>query len=80
MQFLLSMPAGAEWLLVILVLSTILVFAGFWIYTIVDVIRSKFNDDTTKIVWLLVVILLGFLGSIIYWVIGRPKRVTIDNN
>ena len=30
MQFLLSMPAGAEWLLVILVLATFLAFAGFW--------------------------------------------------
>lgn len=80
MQFLLSMPAGAEWLLVILVLSTILVFAGFWIYSIVDVVKSKFNDESTKIVWLLVVILLGFLGSIIYWVLGRSSKVNTHDN
>ncbi len=79
MQLLLSMPAGAEWLLVILVLATVLAFAGFWIYTVVDVVKSKFDDDSTKIVWLLVVILLGFLGSIIYWVVGRPKRVLVSN-
>ena len=80
MQLLLTMPVGAEWLLVILVFSTVLAFAGFWIYTILDVIKNKFVDESTKIVWLLVVILLGFLGAIIYWVVGRSNKVTVNNS
>ncbi len=80
MQLLLSMPGGAEWILILIALVVVLTSVGFWVYTIVDVAKSKFNDDITKIVWLLVVILLGFLGSIIYWIVGRSSKVNLDQN
>ncbi len=78
-QLLLSMPGGAEWILILLVLAMGLGFLGFWIYTIVDIAKSKFVDDTSKIVWLLVVVLTGILGSLIYWIFGRSSRVLVDN-
>ncbi len=74
-QLLLSMPSGAEWILVLVALSIFLAFVGFWIYTIVDVAKSKFADDTTKIVWLLLVLLTGIIGAVIYWIFGRPHRI-----
>jgi hypothetical protein len=46
----------------------------FFGYTIVDIIKSKFQDETTKVIWLLVVILLGLLGSILYWIFGRQEE------
>lgn len=73
---LLSMPGGSEWLLVLIVLA----FLIFWIFTIVDVAKSKFSDDTTKIIWLLVIILLGLLGAVIYWIFGRSNRVIVNQN
>ncbi len=45
----------------------------FWIIEIVDVARRQFTDSTTKLVWLLVVILLHFLGSIIYYFAGKSQ-------
>lgn len=51
---------------------------GFWVYTIVDVAKSKFADDTSKIVWLLVVLLTGIIGSIVYWIFGRSSRLMED--
>lgn len=78
MQLLLSMPGGAEWILILVVIALLLTYLSFWVYTIVDVAKSKFNDDITKIVWLLVVILLGFLGSIIYWIVGRSSKKNLD--
>ena len=78
LKLLLSMPGGSEWILILICLAAVLVFFGFWIYTIVDIVKSKFQDDTTKIIWLLVVILLGFLGSIIYWIFGRSGRILVE--
>ena len=76
--FLLSMPGGAEWILIIVALAFVLALIGFWIYTIVEISKSKFNDDSAKIVWLLVVILIGILGSLIYWIFGRANRVVVN--
>ena len=73
---LLSMPGGSEWLLVLIVLA----FLIFWIFTIVDVAKSKFSDDTSKIIWLLIVLLTGILGSILYWIFGRSGRILPEAN
>ena len=80
MQLLLSMPVGLEWILVLVALASILTLMGFWVYTIVDVAKSNFIDEVTKIVWLLVVLLLGLLGAIIYWGAGRPGKINISQN
>ena len=79
-ELLLSMPAGTEWLIVLIVLAIAISFLGFWIYTIVDIVKSKFQDETTKIIWVLVVVLLGLLGSILYWIFGRSGRVLAEQN
>ena len=78
--YLLSMPGGAEWILIIVALALVLAIIGFWIYTIVDIVKSKFQDETTKIIWLLVVVLLGILGSLIYLIFGRSGRVIAEQN
>lgn len=74
------MPAGAEWILILLALAIALVSLGVWIYTIVDIAKSNFSDDTTKIVWLLVVVLTGILGSILYLIIGRSAKILPESN
>ena len=45
----------------------------FWVVEIIDVARREFTDQTTKLVWLLVVILLHLLGAIIYYFAGKPQ-------
>ena len=77
-QLLLSMPGGAEWIFILIVFALMLAFLGFWIYTIVDIAKSKFIDDTSKIVWLLVVVLTGIVGSVIYWIFGRSSKLVAD--
>ena len=78
--YLFSMPGGAEWILIIVALALLLASIGFWIYTIVDIVKSNFQDETTKIIWLLVVVLTGVLGSLIYWIFGRSGRVIVNEN
>ena len=45
----------------------------FWILEIVDVTRRQFTDPTTKLVWLLVIVLMHFLGAIVYYFAGKPQ-------
>ena len=78
--YLFSMPGGAEWILIIVALALVLASMVFWIYTIVDIVKSNFQDETTKIIWLLVVVLIGILGSLIYWIFGRSGRVIAEHN
>jgi NADH:ubiquinone oxidoreductase subunit 6 (subunit J) len=39
----------------------------FWILMIISAIKRKHPSDEAKIIWILVVILLGHLGALIYY-------------
>jgi hypothetical protein len=45
-----------------------------WVWAIIDVIRSEFKDSSTKIIWVALLIFLPFLGSIIYFFIGKSTK------
>lgn len=46
-----------------------------WIWALVDIINSRFREDNTKIIWCLLVIFLPFIGTILYFVIGREQKM-----
>jgi hypothetical protein len=65
-----------EW---IFVFPFILIGIGglvLWIWALVDAIKvpdeSMFRSGN-RIIWVLVIILTGFIGAIIYLVVGRPS-------
>ena len=41
----------------------------FWIWMIVDCAKRKFKNDAEKIVWLVVIVLLGWLGALVYLIV-----------
>jgi hypothetical protein len=47
---------------------------AFWIYALVDVVRTPEGAFRrgTKVIWVLVVALLEPVGALIYWFAGRP--------
>lgn len=47
-----------------------------WLWALIDVLKSNFKDNTVKILWVLVIILLPVLGCILYLIIGRSQRLT----
>lgn len=51
---------------------TVAVFV-FWIWMLVDCIKNERLNQTEKIVWVLVIIFLHFLGALIYLLAGRNK-------
>jgi len=42
----------------------------FWVVALVDCIKS---NNPNKIVWIIVIILLPFLGTILYFLFGRGR-------
>ena len=43
---------------------------GLWIVALVDCLKSS---NPNKVLWIIVIILLPFLGSILYFLIGRSS-------
>jgi hypothetical protein len=65
----------------VFVLLFFLVGLGLWIYALVDAIRVP--DDYsyrsgTKLVWVLVIVLAGIVGAIVYLLVGKPAAGTGD--
>ena len=50
----------------------------FWIWMIVDCAKRDFKNGTEKIIWIVVVVLAGWLGALIYFLVVRynnPKGI-----
>ncbi len=58
---------GAMFLFMIVVVILVLAFAVFWIWTIIDVARREFTNPNERLIWLLLIVLLGIIPSVIYY-------------
>jgi phospholipase D-like protein len=47
----------------------------FWIWMLVDIARRQFPDQSTKIIWFVVVFFLSALGALIYVLVGRKQGI-----
>jgi hypothetical protein len=45
-----------------------------WVIALVDILRSEFQGND-KVVWVLVVVFFLFLGSILYFIVGRSRKI-----
>jgi hypothetical protein len=45
------------------------------ILCLVDLLKSAFQDDTEKIVWLLLIIFMPLVGCILYIAIGKGRKI-----
>ena len=48
---------------------------AIYAYTIYDVVISNFANETDKLIWILIVILVPLLGTVPWFLIGRGKRI-----
>jgi ABC-type multidrug transport system fused ATPase/permease subunit len=70
------MISGIIGLFFFLFVATVaLVLFVFWIWMLIDAIQNKGLTDGEKIGWVLVVVFLHFIGGLLYFFIGRPKRL-----
>jgi hypothetical protein len=65
---------GFEILFLLFFLPLGLLSLAFWIWMLVDAATNRGLDQNERIVWVIVVALLHFLGALIYFFVGRSKR------
>ena len=59
----------------LIILVPLFFIFALWIGAIVDIVRSNFTDSNQKIVWILIVIFVPFIGPILYFALGRTGRI-----
>ncbi len=59
-------------LLLFLIPLGLAVFA-FWIWMLIHAAQNKGLSEGEKVVWVLIIVLVHFLGAVIYFFVGRPK-------
>ncbi len=54
----------------------------FTIYTIVDCAKTDASEirNLPKWAWLLIIIIIGTIGTIAYWIAGRPRRTGLGRS
>lgn len=58
-----------------IVMFTIGIFAlVFWILMLIDVIKRDFKQENDKIMWVLIVVLTGIIGALIYYFIVKREN------
>lgn len=45
-----------------------------WVWALIDIITSKFEQDLIQVIWLLAVFFLPFVGVLLYLLIGRSMK------
>jgi hypothetical protein len=47
----------------------------FWIWMLVDCARNEADTGNTKVVWVIIIAVLHFVGAAIYFFARRPDRL-----
>ena len=47
---------------------------AFWVWMLIDSLTNVGLEGSERVAWVLVIVLLPFLGSMLYFFLGRPKR------
>lgn len=61
---------------ILCVLPFVLAAFAFWIWMLIHAIQNKGLTDSERIVWVIVIVFLHFLGALIYFFLGKPKQPT----
>jgi hypothetical protein len=56
-----------------------LLFFAFWLYALVDVVKSDFKDPNMKLIWIVILIFANPLGPFIYFGLSRKQKVKPAN-
>lgn len=63
--------------LILIVVIPLLALAslGFWLWMLIDCIKNEPSTGNDKIIWVVVILVLQFLGALLYLIIRRPQRI-----
>lgn len=63
-------------LIKVILISILLAFIPT-VIALIDILKSKFNQND-KLVWILVVLFFNLIGAIIYFTIGRKQKIKLE--
>ena len=69
-------PVAVLVLVLCFVLPLMLALFIFWIWMLISAVQNKGLTEGEKIAWVLVLVFVHFLGAILYFFVGHPKRHT----
>jgi len=55
-------------------LPLVLALLVFWIWMLISAVQNKGLTEGEKIAWVLVIVFVHWLGALIYFFVGHPKR------
>jgi hypothetical protein len=62
----------------IIIIALVIIFGVFgtifWVWAILDCAQNESPSDNDKIVWILIILLLHWLGAGLYTIVRRPQR------
>jgi hypothetical protein len=59
----------------LLIISVLIIpIVGLWIWMLVDCLTKEPAEGNERLIWLLVIVLVGFIGALLYLLIRRPQR------
>jgi hypothetical protein len=56
------------------VLAFFAALMGFWIWMLIDCAVHTPDENNQKLVWILIVVLTGWIGALVYFFVQRPKN------
>ncbi|MBL0356876.1 MAG: PLDc N-terminal domain-containing protein [Chitinophagaceae bacterium] len=59
--------------LIFCTILTLLICFPLWLIALISILKNNFRDSTTKLTWVLVVLLVPLIGSVLYLAIGRNQ-------
>lgn len=67
---------GPQEIIIILIVIVIVIPLLFIIpiVALIDILKNKFSGND-KLIWVLVVLFLPFIGSVLYFIIGRKQKI-----
>jgi hypothetical protein len=48
----------------------------FWIWMLIDCLQNPRLPSTEKLIWVLVIFFMHFVGALIYFFVGRQQRIS----
>lgn len=63
-----------EAIILLVVCSTF--FLG--LFCLIDIVRSEFKDNVTKLLWVIIVLIAPLIGSILYLLLGRNQKRAVS--
>jgi hypothetical protein len=69
---------GAIFVLMLLAVAVPVLIAlfVFWIWMLISAVQNKGLSEGEKIAWVLVIVFVHWLGALLYFFVGHPKRNT----